>query len=60
MPEISRFAIFGDSLSDSGLMNKEKILGFIPMPGTGLDESGDGRFANGLSWPGFMALHLFK
>ncbi|OAJ33444.1 hypothetical protein [Piscirickettsia salmonis] len=60
MPKISRIAIFGDSLSDSGLMNEEKILDMIPLPGTGLDTSGSGRFANGLAWPGFVGLQLFR
>lgn len=55
--DISRMIIFGDSLSDSGNMDKRRLFGLFPIPGTGLDKSGDGRFADGLVWPGFFALY---
>lgn len=55
-PSIARLVVFGDSLSDSGNMDKRRLFGLLPIPGTGLDKSGDGRFADGLVWPGFFAL----
>ncbi len=54
--EVSFLAIFGDSLSDSGNMEHSHLAGFIPTPGTGLDKSGSGRFADRLSWPGYLMI----
>lgn len=54
--EISSVCIFGDSLSDSGNMKHSHLAGFLPIPGTGLDKSGDGRFADRLTWPGYLTL----
>ncbi len=58
--QISQITIFGDSLSDEGLMDHQRILDFIKFPGTGLEASGDGCFANGLSWPAFLLLLVYR
>jgi phospholipase/lecithinase/hemolysin len=55
--DLARMIIFGDSLSDSGNLDERRLFGLFPIPGTGLDKSGDGRFADGLVWPDFLALY---
>lgn len=55
-PVIKRIVAFGDSLTDSGNMYLRRIFGLFKIPGTGLDKGGDGRFADGLSWPGFFSM----
>lgn len=56
-PVISQIITMGDSLSDRGMMNKKKLLGFIPMSFiSGLaGVSPAGRFTNGLAWDDHLA-----
>lgn len=65
MIRIFQLAVFGDSLSDRGTLDKRKLLGLLPMNYvTGLSErSPRGRFTNGYLWADYVsatALEGFK
>ena len=58
--QLKRLVVFGDSLSDAGNLEETRLGGVFPVPATGLEESGDGRFADRLSWPAYLTIQRMR